>query len=152
MEELQTLVFKIGEEFYGINIITVRGIENVKGFTRVPNTANYIKGIINLRGDIIPVYSLRKKFGMEEKTGDEMNLVVLNLGDMLMAVEIDNIEMIQNVEKDMIHEIPPIVRNGNEKYYDKVISVDGKIIVVIDPNKLLSQEEKEAINGILAEN
>lgn len=151
MEELQIIVFKVGEEFYGIDIKTVSGIETVKGFTKVPNTASYIKGIISLRGSIVPVYSLRKKFGLEDLEREELNLVIARLGDVEMAIEIDKIDVIQNVEPSMIHGVPSIVKTPGEQYYDKVISVDDRIIVVISAEKLVSDADKEMLDKLLSD-
>ncbi len=151
MEEFQVIVFKVGDEFYGIDIKTVSGIETVKGFTKVPNTASYIKGIIELRGNIVPVYSLRKKFGLEDLEREELNLVIARLGEVEMAVEIDKIDVIQTVTPEMLHGVPSIVKTPGEQYYDKVISVDGKLIVVISAEKLVSDADKEMMDKLLSD-
>lgn len=152
MEELKTLMFKIGEEYYGVNIKDVQGIENVKGFTKVPNTADYIKGIINLRGDIIPVYSLRKKFGMEDLNREELSLIIVTIGGMRIALEIDVIDAIQDIDSSMIFDVPTIIKTPDEQYYEKVLNVNDKIVVVLNAEKLLSVDEKETISKLVSEN
>jgi len=150
MEKFKIIVFKVGEEFYGIDIKTVSGIENVKGFTKVPNTASYIKGIINLRGSIVPVFSLRKKFGLEDLENEELHLVIVRLGETEIAVEIDQIDVIQNVDSEMLHGVPSIVKTPGEQYYDRVVSVDNKIIVVISAEKLVSDADKDVIEKLVS--
>lgn len=152
MEELKTLMFKIGEEYYGVNIKDVQGIENVKGFTNVPNTAEYVKGIINLRGDIIPVYSLRKKFGMEDLNREELSLIIVTIGDMQIALEIDIIDAIQDIDSSMIFEVPAIIKTPDEQYYEKVLNVNNKIVVVLNVGKMLSADEKENISKLVSKN
>jgi len=151
MAEEKTLVFKIGEGLYGLDIDTVQGIENVKGFTAIPNISEHIKGIINLRGNVIPVYSLRKKFGLANIEKDELQLIIVNVGDIQVAIEIDQIDVIQDVNDDMIHQVPSIVRTPYEQYYKNVISVNERLIVVLDPEKLISENELNTMNELISE-
>ena len=149
MNDFKVIVFKVGAEYYGIDITTVQGIENVEGYTKVPNTANYIKGIINLRGDVIPVYSLRKKFNLVDEDRQELQLIIAKVGDVRIGFEIDEIDAIQDVTEDMVHPVPTVVRTPEKQYYDKVVNVSGKIVVVIKSENMLSDAELASVNELV---
>ena len=85
MDEFKPIVIKLDNELYGFDISRVQGIEREQQVVRVPNTAAYIKGIMNLRGHVVPVYSLRKKFGLPERDSKDVQYVIVNVNRMLLA-------------------------------------------------------------------
>lgn len=149
MKEYKPVIFKLDKEMYGIDISLVQGIENEQEVVKVPNTAPYIKGIMNLRGKVIPVYSLRAKFNMPESDNEVNQYIIVNVGEVMIALEVDKVEEIYNVDSLRIHEAPVIVKNGNTSYIDKVIDMDGKIIVTIDVNNLLTEEESAGVKSMV---
>lgn len=149
MEELKPVVFKLGSEEYGININLVQEIEKVQTIVPVPNAPRFIKGIINLRGEVIPVFSLRRKFNMEEKQSEESKFINIKIGDKKIALEVDEVEEIHSVEASHIHEVPTIIKDTNTAYVDKVVNLDGRLILIINVKSLLSQEEQDALDIIL---
>ncbi len=152
MANFKPVVFNIGNEKYGVNISEIRGIEKMQEIIRVPNAGRHIKGIINLRGDVIPVFSLRSKFGMEEIEATlATRLIIVQSGDFLLALQVDSVEEIQTVDIDMVHEAPIIIKNKDTEYVDKVVSVNGKLIIVIDVINVLSDIERESIHELLKE-
>lgn len=103
MTEFKPVVFKVGNEYYGVDINLVRGIEKMIQVVSIPNSNPNIKGIINLRGDVIPVYSLREKFNLEPMNESEDNqFIIVKVEDMLLALEVDKVDEIQNISEDMI--------------------------------------------------
>ena len=146
--ELKTVVCNLGEQLYGIDINLVQGIEKEQKIIQIPNTAKYIKGIMNLRGEIIPIYSLRKKFGMEDN-GDGGQFVIVCVDEMPLAIEVDGVGEIYQADDTTIFDAPKIVKSKDTKYIDKVINADGRIIIVIEIDNLLSDEEKNSIEGLI---
>ena len=145
MEEFKPVVFRLDKELYGLDINRVQGIEKEQEVVRVPNTAAYIKGIMNLRGDVIPVYSLRKKFGMPEAATDDVQYVIVDTGDTLLALEVDIVDEIHNVSEQDIHVVPSIVTNVDTRYFDRVLKTEKGLIITINIDKLLSDEELSQI-------
>lgn len=147
MVEFKPVVFKLGEEEYGVDIVSVRGIENVLPIVPIHNVNENIKGIINLRGSVIPVYSLRKKFGMPQLdyTDETKFIIAKSDEDMRIALEVDKVEDIQNIIEENVHEVPKIIHSKKTEYYDKIININGRIIVMIDVSKLLDEEETAKI-------
>lgn len=149
MEEFKPVVFKVGSQRFGVDISKVQGIEKEQAIVAVPNTADYIKGIINLRGDVIPVYSLKKKFNMEDTAGNEPQYIIVWIKDSLMALEVDGVEEIHNVETDMLHSVPAIINSGDTSYMQNVVSSGDDLIIIIDIDQLLTASEYEKMDKLV---
>lgn len=145
MADFKPVVFKLENELYGLDINRVQGIEKEQQVVSVPNTANYIKGIMNLRGDVIPVYSLRKKFGMADTTSTDTQYIIVRTNGALLALEVDSVDEIHNVESEDIHMVPSIVNSVDTRYFDRVLKTERGLIITIDIDKLLSDEEVQQI-------
>lgn len=145
MEDFKPVVFKLENELYGLDINKVQGIEKEQQVVRVPNTATYIKGIMNLRGDVIPVYSLRKKFGMPETNAADIQYIIVRANGSLLALEVDSVDEIHNVDAVDVHEVPSIVNSVDTRYFEKVLKTNRGLIITINIDKLLSDEEVEQI-------
>ncbi len=146
MLEYKPVLFKLGAETYGVDISKVQAIENQQDVLRVPNTVSYIKGIIKLRGNIIPVFNLRNKFGMEDEE-KEKQYIIVDVGEITIALEVDKVDEIFNASD--IYDAPIIVKGGATAYIDKVVNLGHKIVLTIDVYNLLSDEEKEKIKDML---
>ena len=141
MDEFKPIVIKLDNELYGFDISRVQGIEREQQEVRVPNTAAYIKGIMNLRGHVVPVYSLRKKFGLPERDSKDVQYVIVNVNRMLLAFEVDGVDEIHNVDDQNIHDVPSIVANEDTRYFNKVLKTDKGLVITVDIDKLLTDEE-----------
>ncbi len=141
MDEFKPIVIKLDNELYGFDISRVQGIEREQQVVRVPNTAAYIKGIMNLRGHVVPVYSLRKKFGLPERDSKDVQYVIVNVNRMLLAFEVDGVDEIHNVDDQNIHDVPSIVANEDTRYFNKVLKTDKGLVITVDIDKLLTDEE-----------
>lgn len=149
MEEMKPVVFKLENENYGVDINLVQGIEKEQQIVRVPNTVNYIKGIMNLRGEIIPVYDLRAKFGLPQASEEDRQYIIVKVRDSKIALEVDGVKEIHDVYDEDIFNVPPIIINENTRYLKKVIKSENTLIVLIDVDYLLSEEEMEKIDEMI---
>lgn len=144
--QVKQVIFKLGSEEYGLDIMLVNAIEKYTSVVPIPNAPSYIKGIINLRGDVIPVYSLRKKFGLLEKGMDENTmLIVTKSRGILMAYEVDQVDEILEISSDNISETPFIVRGETTSYIDSVANINGRMVILLNHDGILSVAEKESI-------
>ncbi|MGN1186946.1 MAG: chemotaxis protein CheW [Lachnospiraceae bacterium] len=150
-DTFKPIVFRIGNELYGIDIQYVNAIEKDQTVVRVPNASNNIRGIINLRGDIIPVYSLREKFNLPPSP-NQTKLIITNLPDMKLAVEVDEVEEIDDLSADDIREFPSIAANADTRYFTKVANTKGRLVLIIDIHNLLTVEETEDAKQLMEEN
>lgn len=149
-ETLKPIVFRVGNELYGIDIKYVNAIEKDQDIVRVPNASSSIKGIINLRGDIIPVYNLRDKFKLPPSP-NQTKLIIANLPDMKLAVEVDEVEEIDDLTEDEIRNFPRIASNPDTAYFVKVANKNGRLILIIDIHNLLTASEAEDAKQLMEE-
>jgi len=148
MQELKPIVFKISGENFGVDIDVVSSIENMIEFIPAPNSPDYIKGIVNLRGEVIPLYSLKKKFNMEDKPkkeGEENKLIVVRIGSFSLALEVDSVENIKDVDAAKVFDTPVIIQTDRTKYLHKIANIDNQLIMIINPVELLEEQEKIAV-------
>ncbi len=149
MQEIKPIIFKLNQEQYGIDISRVNAIEQVLKIVRIPNAPSFIKGIINLRGVVVPVFSLREKFGLPPKTDGESKLIITRIGEMDLAIEVDEVSEIQNVENINLSGKPRILAGADTDYIGSIAKVDGNLVIIIDIDNLMSDEESAGIKSFV---
>lgn len=141
----QQVVFRLDDESYGVAIMKVYGIEKFQEILKIPNTPTYIEGVINLRGEVLPIYSLRKKFNLDEKAVDgETKIIITRANDMQVGFIVDSVSEIINIEDDVIEEAPRIITGIDRKYIRSIAKVNERMIILLDIDLILSEEELEA--------
>lgn len=142
-------VFRLGEEEYGLDIMDVNTVEKYISIEKASNLPKNVKGILRLRGDVIPVYSLRSKFGLEEKEPDhDTRLIITNSNGTPIAYEVDQMRGIENIDQEQLYEVPSIVKNKATSYMKQVTNLNGRLIVLMDHNGILADEEQEALKSL----
>lgn len=147
--EFKPIIFKVGQQMYGVDISVVQSIEKEQEVVVVPNTAEAIRGIMNLRGAIVPIYSLRKKFGMPIDTTISSQYVIVQNGTELLGLEVDIVEEIEVSEEDRLKQVPKLVRNNETKYLDKIIMLKNRLALILNIQELLSELEKQSISSMI---
>jgi len=149
---LKQVIFKLDNEEYGLDIMKVNGIEKYQEVVKVPNSPEYIEGIINLRGEVLPVYSLRKKFALEQKEpDDETKIIVVFTNNMKIGFVVDSVVEILNIEEEDVESAPRLVTGINRKYISSVAKQDQRMIILIDIDLIVSDEEKLELGEVLEE-
>jgi purine-binding chemotaxis protein CheW len=149
--QTKQVIFTLGEEEYGLDIMLVNAIEKYTDLVHVPNAPSCIRGIMNLRGDVIPVFSLRRKFGLADKEMDDnTKLIVTKSNDILMAYEVDAVKEILEIPSQNISDTPAIVKSMNTAYIKCVANMDGRMVLLLNHDGILSSKEQEKIEGIMA--
>lgn len=152
MEEEKQVLFHVGNELYGIGIVHVKGIEKYTNITPIPNAPNYIEGMINLRGEIIPVFSLRAKFGLPKaEVTEETKLIIAKSQDMLTAFQVDIVKEIIEIPEEQLNPPPAIVKSSNTEYIGRIARVKDRLVVLLNLDGVLSEEEREAIENAMIE-
>ncbi|EKQ55077.1 MULTISPECIES: chemotaxis protein CheW [unclassified Clostridium] len=144
------LIFSISKEYYGIDIKYVIEIIGIEPITEVPELPNFIKGVINLRGKIIPVMDVRLKFKKEEKEYDDRTcIIVVEIGNICIGLIIDRVVEVATIDENNIS--PPPKTSSNKDSFNKYMKGIGKtqnaIRLLIDCQKLLEQEEIEELTN-----
>ncbi len=148
--EGQFLTFMIGEQQYGVEIKYVTEIIGIQNITSLPDLPHFMKGIINLRGKVIPVVDVRLRFGMEERDYDERTcIIVVSINDTNVGLVVDTVAEVMNIPEESI-EPPPKVNskaNGNRFIYG-LGKVQDNVQILLDTQKLLFDEELEQLSAI----
>ena len=153
MASTKQVVFHLDNEEYGVDIMKVNVIEKYQEIVKVPNSPEYVEGIINLRGEILPIFNLRKKFGLKEKPVDEnTKIIVVFLGQMKVGFIVDSVSQIINIDDTHTEAAPRIVTGVSRRYIQSVAKVDERMIVLLDVDLMLEDEEKLSLGAILEEN
>ena len=144
---VKPVVFLLGKEMYGVDINLVQSIEKDLNVVPVPNSQSYIKGIVNMRNEVIPVYSLARKFGKEQEATAE-STIIISSGGLKLALEVDEV---LEIDESHILPMPSMLVKADTQYLDRVANVDGKLILLLDVEKLLSDDEAEDVKKITEE-
>lgn len=149
--ERRILFFKVGRQLYGLDVLRTYGIENLNNFTPIMNISPHVKGLMTLRGDILPVYSLPSKFGAEQKPiGPQTQLFVGRLRDgMMVAFIMDDVQEIIEVDTAEFAPTPELVKSDATDYVENVVRNKGVLAVMVSLDKILDPQEKEVIKKLV---
>ncbi|HEY6873495.1 MAG TPA: chemotaxis protein CheW [Geobacteraceae bacterium] len=132
------VTFNLGKEEYGVDIGSVQEIIRATDITPVPGTPVHVRGVINLRGKIIPVVDLRKRFMLADaKEGDAQRIVVVELGEKRIGMLVDSVSQVIKVPSDIVEEIPEEATTMEEHYIKGVGKMDSRLIIILDLNRSL---------------
>ncbi len=149
MSDRQYVIFKLGDEKYGVDISNVGGITEFTTITKVPDAPVYIEGIINLRGDIIPIINLKTRFKIVDTAANsDPRIIVYNTKDRDIGFIVDDASQVLRLEDENIEPAPAIISGKDRQFIDGVGKVDGEIIVLLDFEKILSDEETEMLGDL----
>lgn len=144
ISENKYVIFSLSGEYYGIDIKNVDVIEKVTKFTRVPNAAEYVKGVINLRGEVVPVVDLAKRFGIKTKDIDsESRIIIVSISDMQVGMIVDSSSEVIQLEKTDIDNPPDIGEKVSEDFIKGIGKKDGRLIILLNLKKVLKIENTD---------
>lgn len=146
MTENQFVVFKLGDEKYGVDILNVGTISEYLEITRVPDAPNYVEGMINLRGDIIPVINLKKRFNIPvTELSDETRIIIYSIDGVDIGFLVDEASQVLRVDDENIEPTPSILRGSEREYISGVGKYEGQIIILLDLAKILNDAERAEV-------
>ncbi|MDO8941856.1 MAG: chemotaxis protein CheW [Desulfobacterales bacterium] len=138
----QLVTFRLGEEEYGVDILKVHEIDRMMDITEVPNAPSSIEGVINLRGKVIPVINLRKKFNLPPREADERTkIVVVDIGTSAGMI-VDSVSEVLRISSDIIEPPPPMTTGVSSEYIRGVGKLKDRLLILLDIEKLLGAREK----------
>ncbi|MDQ1213497.1 chemotaxis protein CheW [Pantoea anthophila] len=140
------LVFRLGEEEYGIDILKVQEIRSCERVTRIANAPDFITGVTNLRGVIVPIVDLRVKFRLHSAAFNEHTVViVLNLGSRVVGIIVDGVSDVLSLSAEQIRPAPDFSVTLSTEYLLGLGSIDDRMLILVNIEKLLNSEEMELI-------
>lgn len=150
MNDNQFVIFKLGQEKYGVDILKVGTISENLEITRVPDEPSYIEGIINLRGDIIPVVNLKKKFNIPlSDFNDETRIIIYSIDGTDIGFIVDEASQVLKIDDEDIEPTPLILKGRDKDYISGIGKYEGEIIILLDFAKILTESEREEVTKII---
>jgi len=148
------LTFQLGNEEFGICVLKVREIMGIQEITGVPQTPSYVKGVINLRGKVVPVIDLRLKFGLQAAEYTQRTCIIVaqlqgEAGPLLMGVVVDAVSEVLNLTAGEIEDSPNFGDNVAGQYLLGMAKVKGKVKILLDIDRVLSNQEITSLDAIL---
>ena len=148
------LIFHLGKEEFGTRVLTVREIIGIQDITAVPNTPAFIKGVINLRGKVIPVIDLRLKFGLAELAYTQRTCIIvvqvyMSGAEVLMGVVVDGVAEVLNLNESDIEDTPDFGHGVSMPYLLGMAKIKGKVKILLDIDQVLNTQELQGLDALL---
>ena len=152
--EFKIVSFVLGDEEFGVDIMKIDSIVELGKLTKIPESADYVEGVMNFRGTVIPVINLRRKFYMEDLPEDakkKSKVIVVNLDDRKVGFMVDDVREVLTITDEQLEEPPDEVGGVGRSYVLGIAKMGESMMIILDIDKVLSAEEKLEI-GRLVEN
>lgn len=137
---VQLCGFKIGDEHFAIPVLEVQEVIKSEQVTRLPLAPVHIKGLINLRGQIVTLVSLRTLFGLEEKDNEDCMHIIVRSGESLFSLMVDEISDVLDLSKNDYEETPSTINESIKKYINGVFKLENNLVVQLDLDKILDRK------------
>ena len=145
-EERQLVVFQLGAELYGVDIARVHEIIRLQTVTRVPRSPAFVEGVINLRGKIIPVVDLRRRFGLADVENTAAGrIVVVQIGDQVVGIIVDSVSEVLRVNTATIEPPSPVVAGVDAEYLQGIAKLPDRLVILLDLDRVLVRDERRAL-------
>ncbi len=142
------LTFHLDAEDYGLAIRHVKEIISIQKITDVPDLPDFVKGVINLRGQVIPTLDLRLRFGLKEKEYDERTCIIItHMNDTPVGIIVDTVNEVLDIPPEMITPAPSVQKGAAHRFIQGLGRVGDEVKIILDAEKLLHEDELEALES-----
>jgi len=142
------LTFVLGSEQYGLEILKVQEIRGYDAVTQIANTPAFIKGVVNLRGKIVPIVDLRIKFNLGKVEYDEFTVVIiLNLSGRIVGIVVDGVSDVKALKEEHLRDVPSLVTSIDTKYIVGLATVEEQMLILVDIERLMSSEDMQLVEN-----
>ena len=145
---VEVLAFKLGQEEYGVDILKVQEIREHDHVTRIINSPEYIKGVINLRGILVPIVDLRLRFKLD--TCEQGVVIVLNIASRVIGMVVDSVSDVISLSADEVRPAPPMGTGLDTEFLLGIGTIDDRMLILLDIERLMSSEELGLIERLAA--
>lgn len=143
------LTFTLGGEVYGIEILKVQEIRSYEQATKIANTPDFIKGVINLRGNIVPIIDLRMRFNLSSVEYNEFTVViVLNLGKRIIGIVVDSVSDVLALTSAQISPVPDLVASIDTKYLLGLATVEQQMLILLNIEQMMTSQEMALVDTV----
>ena len=141
-EHRQCVTFRLDDEVYGINVMLVQEVLRVTDIAPVPGAPHYVVGIINLRGNVVTVIDTRMRFGLPPKEMDDSTrIVIIETENQTVGIIVDSVSEVVDINSNEIETAPNVGNDETARYIEGVVSREDHLLILVDLNKLLSEDE-----------
>lgn len=148
-ELLQLVTFSIGEEEFGVNILKVQEIIRTMEITKVPRAPQFVEGVINLRGKVIPIIDLRSRFGLASIPVDkDTRIIVIEINNIIVGFVVDAVSEVLRIPATTVEAPPPVVAGVDSDYISGVGKLKDRLLIMLDLDKLLSTEDIDMLSAL----
>lgn len=145
---LQLVTFKVGEEEFGIEIFSVKEIIRMLDITKVPKAPDFVEGVVNLRGKVIPIIDMRKRFGLDSLDHDKhTRIVVVEMEEVMVGFVVDAVSEVLRIPADTVEPPPSVVAGIDAEYINGVGKLESRLLIMLDLKKLLGNDEKSVLKA-----
>lgn len=146
---LQWVTFRLDDETYGINVMQVQEVLRVSEIAPVPGAPDYVLGIINLRGNVVTVIDTRRRFGLSpNEMDDATRIVIIESDKQVVGILVDSVAEVVEMRASEIEQAPNVGNDESSRYIQGVSSRGGKLLILVDLNKLLTEDEWMDLSSI----
>ena len=138
-DELKLIVFKLGREEYGLDILRVQEIKRLMNITRVPSTPSYIRGVINLRGSVLPVIDLRTRLNLpENELTDAARIVVVLVNDNIVGFIVDEVVEVTTMSRDNVEAVNSLSSGISSEYFSGIAKAENRLFILLNPESIVN--------------
>jgi len=147
-EIVKVVSFHLGSEEYGVDIAQVQEIIRMVEITHVPKAPRFMEGVINLRGQLIPIIDLRTRFGMDRETHTKnTRIIVTEIATKRVGIIVDSVSEVINIPIEQVEEAPEMIAGVGTEYISGVGKLNERLIILLDLQKVITAQEKEELAG-----
>ncbi|GAA0435175.1 MAG: chemotaxis protein CheW [Bacillota bacterium] len=145
----KVIVFQLEDEEFAVSVQQVGSIEKMIPITRVPQTADFVKGVINLRGVVTPVIDLRLRFGMKETAfSDSTRIIIVFVDDMEVGLVVDAANDVIDIPENEIEPAPEVIGTVDADYIEGVAKLDDRLLILLNLQKVLTEDEIHELKSV----
>lgn len=149
--EKQLVIFELAGEFFGVEIACVESIIKMQDITRMPKSPAFVEGVTNLRGKVLPVIDLEKRFDIPGHTrSHDTRIMVVNIDKLEVGMIVSAVSEVLTIDDSSIEPAPPMVTTINSNFIAGIARVDSRLVILLDLNQVLTLSEKHQAAGITA--
>jgi purine-binding chemotaxis protein CheW len=149
--EQQLVVFELENEHYGVDIKTVESIIKMQTITRMPHAPSFVEGVTNLRGKVLPVIDLRRRFSLPSREITKDNrIMVVSMGSAEVGMVVDGVSEVLTLQDVDIESIPQMVTSADSEFITGIVKLPGRLVILLDLGAVLSTPEYSALQALPA--
>jgi purine-binding chemotaxis protein CheW len=147
--EQQLVIFDLAQESFGVDISSVESIIKMQAITKIPHAPGFVEGITNLRGKVLPVIDLRKRFGLPGREPDNNSrIIIILINDTQMGMVVDGVSEVLTIMDENIEPTPPMVSTVDSAFITGIAKLEGRLVILLDLARVLSTQEQSSLRAL----